>query len=186
LHSKKTPQIYLSVTGHRFLADPDAVKRDVQIALEEIEQRFAGISCKPAFTLLSPLAEGADQLVAECVLARPNARLIVPLPMDEEKYLAGFSSQQAKARFRELLKKAEKTIQLPPQPDQAHAFEAVGRFIVDNSDLLLAIWDGKQARGRGGTAEIVAYARKQGKPLCWIQTEKPGQIRFENMDEKMR
>ena len=47
--------------------------------------------------------------------------------------------------------------------------EAAGRFVVGNCDLLLAVWGGAPARGRGGTAEIVSYAIRVGVPVCrWI------------------
>jgi hypothetical protein len=36
---------------------------------------------------------------------------------------------------------------------------------VESSDVLLALWDGGASRGRGGTAEIVAYARERGVPV---------------------
>jgi hypothetical protein len=38
------------------------------------------------------------------------------------------------------------------------AYARAGHAIVDASDVLVALWDGKPARGRGGTAEIVQYA----------------------------
>jgi hypothetical protein len=33
------------------------------------------------------------------------------------------------------------------------------------SDVLLALWDGQAARGRGGTAQVVAEARELGLPV---------------------
>ena len=41
---------------------------------------------------------------------------------------------------------------------------------VDGSDVLIAVWDGEPARGRGGTAEVVAYARSLGKPVVLIDS----------------
>jgi hypothetical protein len=38
------------------------------------------------------------------------------------------------------------------------AYRRVGHYVVDHCDLLIAIWDGQPARGRGGTADIVQYA----------------------------
>lgn len=43
------------------------------------------------------------------------------------------------------------------------------RFIVDNCDLLLAVWDGKKI---GGTWYTYNYAKKQGKDILlfpWIE-----------------
>jgi hypothetical protein len=42
---------------------------------------------------------------------------------------------------------------------------------VDRCDALIALWDGKKSRGRGGTAEIVGYAQEHGVPIAWVHTE---------------
>jgi hypothetical protein len=39
------------------------------------------------------------------------------------------------------------------------AYEAAGRWIATESEVLIAVWDGQPARGRGGTADTVSYAR---------------------------
>lgn len=44
--------------------------------------------------------------------------------------------------------------------EQAHL--AAGQAVVDRSERLVTVWDGKPARGIGGTADIVSYARQKG------------------------
>ncbi len=39
---------------------------------------------------------------------------------------------------------------------------AASKLMIDHSDELYAVWDGKPARGYGGTADVVAYARAHG------------------------
>ena len=39
------------------------------------------------------------------------------------------------------------------------------RFMVDNCDILLAIWDGIRA---GGVWSTIQYAKSQGKPIVYI------------------
>jgi polyphosphate kinase 2 (PPK2 family) len=56
-------------------------------------------------------------------------------------------------------------VKLPPAPTHEDAYLAAGRWIVDHADRLVAVWDGRPARGRGGTAEVVAYARHRGVPV---------------------
>lgn len=39
---------------------------------------------------------------------------------------------------------------------------------VNGADVLLVVWDGLPARGKGGTADVVAYAKAMGKPVLII------------------
>ena len=43
-----------------------------------------------------------------------------------------------------------------------------GKRLVNESDTLVAVWDGKTAKGPGGTGDIVAYALKSGKKVIHI------------------
>ena len=40
--------------------------------------------------------------------------------------------------------------------------------MVDHSELLIAVWDGKPAAGLGGTGDVVSYARQSGKHVYQI------------------
>ncbi|MBQ6599911.1 MAG: hypothetical protein IJH79_20370, partial [Lentisphaeria bacterium] len=46
------------------------------------------------------------------------------------------------------------------------AFLERNKQIVDRSDILLAVWDGKSR----GTKNTLSYARKAGKPIFLINT----------------
>ncbi|MEV5731635.1 hypothetical protein AB0N50_38930 [Streptomyces pharetrae] len=48
---------------------------------------------------------------------------------------------------------------------------AGSEILVGVVDELLAVWDGKPARGYGGTADVVAYAQRQGTAVrvLWPQ-----------------
>jgi hypothetical protein len=47
---------------------------------------------------------------------------------------------------------------------------------VDRCDVLVAVWDGAEARGEGGTAEVVARARKL-VPVVWVPASGEGDVR---------
>jgi hypothetical protein len=40
-----------------------------------------------------------------------------------------------------------------------------GRRLVDDADEIIAVWDGKPARGYAGTADVVRYAISRGRPI---------------------
>jgi hypothetical protein len=54
---------------------------------------------------------------------------------------------------------------MPARESRTEAYEQAGRYVVEHSDVLVAVWDGLSASGRGGTAEIVAWARGLGKAV---------------------
>jgi len=120
---------------------------------------------------LSSLAEGADRLVVRRVLSRPGARLVAVLPLSKLDYMADFESQQSREEFVALLNEAETVIEMPVADSRSGTYEQAGRYVVEHSDVLVAVWDGLPARGRGGTAEIVEWARSLGKPVYRVWTE---------------
>ena len=51
------------------------------------------------------------------------------------------------------------------------------RAMLARADHLFAVWDGKPARGYGGTADVVAEARQRGVPVTAIWPEAPAAIK---------
>jgi hypothetical protein len=68
-----------------------------------------------------------------------------------------------------LLDQAEEIIELPQPTSRDEAYAETGTYILDRCDIMIAIWDGEGAKGKGGTGEIVRIARERGLPLAWIQ-----------------
>ncbi len=58
---------------------------------------------------------------------------------------------------------------MPYVEPSEEAFFAADRRVVELSDRMVAIWDGKQSRGLGGTADVVAYAadRRVHTDIVW-------------------
>jgi hypothetical protein len=156
--------IALGITGHRYLAEMDKVMVGVEIAVQRIRKTYPDSS----FRVLSSLAEGADRILAQNLLLIPGASLWVPLPLPEEEYLKDFETTKSRDEFILLLGKAERIIQMQIKGGRGEGYLAAGKYILENSDCLLAIWDGKQAQGMAGTGEIVTPARERGMPLVWI------------------
>ncbi len=186
-------RLRIGVTGHRFLPDPAEVSRKLREALGVGIRELSVPPVDPkknrsclVFTVLSSLAEGADLLVAEEILKMADAELEAVLPLALEDFLRDFSTAKAKSRFQKLQGRAGKTIVLrKASPDSGRedfrekAYEEAGRYVVDHCDLLIAVWNGKPARGRGGTAEVVAYARSIGRPLVIVPTEITEEVRVD-------
>jgi len=132
-----------------------------------------------ALGILSPLAEGADRLIAREVLEVSDSSLEVVLPLPKDAYMQDFETGESKAEFEELLSRAINIRELQTSASRPEVYEQVGRYVVDQCDVLIAIWDGKSAEGPGGTGDVVIYARETGCPLFWINTEDSGKVTFE-------
>jgi hypothetical protein len=166
--------ISVAVTGHRKLSDPTALRDSVDRALEQIIIRLGnGDPGATALTIVSALAEGADRLVASRGLVRPNARLDVVLPLPPDDYREDFETAASKDEFDDLLGRAERVSVVESGSSRSEAYERAGRTIVDRCDVLVALWDGLPSKGRGGTAEIVNYARERCVPVIVIATSAP-------------
>jgi hypothetical protein len=153
----------------------------------------------PELTLVSALADGADTIAAKTALGLGYA-LDAPLPFAEADYENDFSSDAVDEHtplrdFRALVEKARSVLQLPgrrrttvdtkEQGDlkENRAYEAVGLTVLSQADILLAVWDGKLSRGRGGTAEMVAEAARAGIPIVLIDAnaKKPIELRWRGL-----
>jgi hypothetical protein len=186
----ETVELKIGVIGHRFLAERERLEVAVEQALSRIEETFPGRS----LAVLSALAEGADRLALKPAQKR-GARLIAVLPLPKYDYLVDFESSEAKDEFLGLVARADEVVELPSRANREQAYEAVGELILEKADILLAIWDGQEAQGQGGTGEVVAGARKRGLPIAWVHAgnrkpgtqeptslgEEQGSVTFENL-----
>jgi hypothetical protein len=156
--------ITIGITGHRFLAELEKITCGLDQVLKQIEQSFPGED----WSLLSPLAQGSDQLFVRRAILYHLARLIVPLPLPQEKYLADFTTIEAKEEFHQILLQADKVLTLPTCATHTEAYLNVAQYILQNCSVLVVIWDGQPAQGEGGTSQVVDWARQQQLPLAWV------------------
>jgi hypothetical protein len=173
-------RVAIGVTGHRKLENHSALSVAIQSSIKYVRQMIPPLKRTPLLLcILSPLAEGADRLVAKEIIKIPGSILEVVLPLQKDDYIQDFETVESKAEFEELISKASNVKILTSKGGRAEAYEQVGRYIVDQCDVLIALWDGEEASGKGGTQEIVQYARDTKCPLVWIHTKDPIQITVE-------
>ncbi|MFJ6729786.1 hypothetical protein ACIQPQ_33300 [Streptomyces sp. NPDC091281] len=149
----------VAVTGHTDLAQASVPL--VRAALYEALERLApeggvrGLSC---------LADGADSLFAEAVLAA-GGRLTAVVPARDYRRVKVRPAHAA--RFDRLLAAADEVVVLDRDTADRAAYEAANAVLLARADLLLAVWDGRPGTpGRpGGTADAVAAARAAGVPV---------------------
>lgn len=161
-------------TGHRQLADEARAAGYINQALAGLKGEAAG-----EWIGVSSAAAGSDLLFAAGVLeAGFTWEAVLPLPaIDFQKDFAPEEWRRAEA----LLGRAETIRVTATGGDRDEAYLNGGIETVNACDVFLALWDGEPARGRGGTAEVVAYARELGRPLLVIDPA-TGETRRENFE----
>jgi hypothetical protein len=114
---------------------------------------------------ITSLAAGADQLFAEAVL-RAGGELHVIVPA--ENYARSFTDRRDVRRYEVLLARATRVETLRFKNPSKRAYLLAGRRVVDLADEVVAVWDGKPARGAGGTGDVARYAIGKGVPLIVV------------------
>ena len=164
--------LLIAVTSHRNFAP-----REIE-GLRALTRDFLALlrSDFPALplTLVSALAAGGDQLVAEEALAL-GARLVAPLPLSRDIYARDFTDPAVRERFDALCRSA--VVLEPPPVDDAtlqgardglHSrdwhYAQTGIYLASHCHILLVLWDGKPSALPGGTAQVVDYYLTGRKP----------------------
>lgn len=158
--------LVVAVTGHRDLMAEEVpgIRRRVRAFLEQLRHDHPTRRLR----VMSPLAEGADRLVADEAL-RIGAEIIVPLPMPREIYETDFETQESRDEFSRLADNAVEVLELPlakknsledirehgPARDLQYA--QLGVFLCAHCHILLALWDGKYTNDLGGTGQVVRF-----------------------------
>jgi hypothetical protein len=162
----------IGVTGHR----PNKMKEGNDCLRANIIEALEGLRAdnpRHHFIVLSPLAEGADRMVAKLAMEVLNASLQVPLPLPYDLYVSDFSSVESVEEFKQLVGKAEYYYEMPmrfgnvrelaSRPDNEarnQQYALAGAYIAQRCDRLIAIYDGQLEQGTdatGGTGQIVHW-----------------------------
>jgi predicted membrane channel-forming protein YqfA (hemolysin III family) len=167
--------LVIGVTGHRDLIaeDTDTLQKSVLKVFDDLKKAYPDTP----FVVLTPLAEGADRLVANVALGC-GAEIVVPLPMSEQLYETDFRDANAPAgapsasqqEFQRLLKKSKARWEMPLVPGSTPERVArneggardlqyllVGLHVARHCQILIALWDGRTPGSTGGTWQIVDY-----------------------------
>ncbi|MFF9397117.1 hypothetical protein [Streptomyces sp. NPDC014744] len=148
----------IGITGHRGLpADvAEQVHASLTAQIETLDTTdLVAISC---------IADGPDAWWAQIALDA-GAKLEVVIPATE--YRAGLPDWHH-PDYDHLLSKASDVHRTGRIESTSEAHQAGSEILVGLSDHLLAVWDGKPARGFGGTEDVVSYARETGVPVTII------------------
>lgn len=144
----------IGITGHRGLSPSTArlVDQALRDALSDYGASITGVTA---------LADGADQLFARAVVDQGGLlEVIVPAA----QYRDGLPAD-SHAEYDDLLGHAIRVHQLDFTQSTSQSHMAASELMISMISELFAVWDQQPARGRGGTADVVAHARDQERPV---------------------
>jgi len=159
----------IGISGHRDLKSSQIPKYEKEIRdiltkkIEEYPNR--------EIYILTPLAEGADQLVA-IVAKELGLRYEVVLPMPLELYKKDFTPKSYEAFYRLYIDATGSQV-IPLDNDTTleeisdygakrdRQYLKVGQEVVNRSDFMIFLWDRVVNHKTGGTADIFEYAKSR-------------------------
>ncbi|WP_210577660.1 hypothetical protein [Streptomyces sp. GESEQ-4] len=145
----------VGITGHRGLSAE--VEERVRAMLDEAVRGYD----TSELVAVSCIADGPDSWFAEAVLAH-GGRLEVVIPATEYR---DSLPEWHHDTYDKLIRQATDVHETGMSESTSEAHQAGSEILVGLVDELLAVWDGKPARGYGGTADVVNYAERNGVPV---------------------
>jgi hypothetical protein len=188
--------LVIGITGHRDIREED--RKSLEHKLKEVFLKLHKDYAATPLILVTALAEGADRLAAEVALSLHfKVHLVVPIPMPIELYEIDFDSltvletpfatvavsRSSREEFHALLERAETRFELGLAdgntneaiaelgPARDRQYELVGKYIAQQSQILIALWDGVDSGRVGGTASVVSFQREgvPGPETCELE-----------------
>lgn len=173
----------VAATGHR----TKDLSGDPKVGKARITEEVRALADDGYNVFVSGMAIGVDQIFAESVITLMDEgldiKLVAAIPFIGQTSTWG---DDAKERWRRILRRAyrihvvqtsadyevDEIIELEEEAKpQAHhvvvgALFGRNKWMVDLASKVLAVWNGSKT---GGTANCVAYAKKQRRPIRWIK-----------------
>jgi hypothetical protein len=200
-HPPKVPLVYrVGVVGHRpnRLANTniDDLKSTLSTILSEVKKTIFEFyekesryftNATPVFRAISPLAEGTDRIFAEQALQQ-EFELCCPMPFHQEEYEKDFEpNENSVDSFRQILLNAKENNNLTVfelngsrenEQSMKEAYASAGNIVLNQSDILIAVWDKDDTDSKGGTYDTIRKAFSYNVPVLWIDAKEPTQYRF--------
>ena len=176
-------EIYIGITGNRDISEEQIVF--IKERIEEFLSNCQKDNEFVELIVLTPLADGVDRIIANSILENfLNIKILVPLPFSEFIYKNTFgkglkinniSQTESIKEYENLLEKIKKhnkcdNIYINLKFDKENylnqnieeqrkirneQYAFLGEFLIEKSDILIAVYDKNREIIKGGTIEIV-------------------------------
>ena len=181
----------IGIVGHRNIADSHVER--VRRQITEILTSYRSQAPSTPILLLTAMAPGADQIAAEVGFALLGVQVVAILPMPVKEYEKDFESNEAVAAFhahldncltvmgyRDFESIGENDVDAKSSSDFSFsegardvAYRDCGRFISQQSHVLIAVWDGEITSFVAGTSDTVSHRLNSLKDRSALVTTAP-------------
>ncbi len=158
--------IVIGTTGHIDIDEPEFMREKVEFFFYELKKQLKNTPV----ILISSMADGADTIFVEAgfKVYNNNIKLIAPLPFSKEKLEKTLSNKEKFLYYcnRAKIIDISKEIKDENAPAEEH-YALASEYIIKNSNLLFALYDGKEAKDennmpkKGGTYDTVLKCLNQ-------------------------
>ncbi len=175
--------IYIGITGNRDISNEQSIF--IKKSIEDFLKEFLKDDNFKEIVVLTPLADGVDRIIANVVSdGFFNMKILIPLPFGEEIYKNTFgkglkinniSQAESIKEYENLLEKIKKhnkcdDIYINLKFDKEkylnqnieeqrkirnEQYALLGEFLIEKSDILIAVYDKNREIKKGSTLEIV-------------------------------
>lgn len=142
-------------TGHRrFSWEENSAKQKALLA--ELERKIDLALTKGATHFICGNAVGVDTWAAQIILKKKeeNSKIFLEIAVPFKGHNAAVRACQ------DVQRKADFVHVVSDEKDMRQAYFKRNRYMVDNSDMLIAVYD--ESRRKCGTAQTIRYAEKMG------------------------
>ena len=176
-------EIYIGITGNRDISEKQIIF--IKKRIEEFLNNFKKDNEFSNIIVLTPLADGVDRIIANSIIENfSNIKILVPLPFSESIYKNTFgkglkinniSQAESIKEYESLIYKIKKhnksdaifinldfyeEIYLNQNTDEQRKirneqYTLLGEYLIEKSDILIAVYDKNREIKKGGTIEIV-------------------------------
>jgi hypothetical protein len=159
------PRYIAGFTGHRTGYDEQVIRPVLVQVFAGLQERAVG--CGGRLELYASVAEGGDTLCVE-VARELDIPVHLLLPLPEEEFAKDFSTRQAWQRSAEQLRISRQrpgrdSVQLVAgEPTRPECYFNQAMHMLEATDVVVALWDGQESRGLGGTAQVIGHAHRTG------------------------
>jgi hypothetical protein len=153
---------FIGLVGHRKIREVEIPK--IQEEFDQVVGTLLGKLENTPIIVLTAIAEGADR-IAFTSKFRNRILICAVLPFRETEYSRDFTDIEQKEEFQRALSESDYVLTLGKKlvskkinaNERKIAYRDCGRWISDNSNLFIAIWNGRAKDAIGGTSDIIDY-----------------------------